>query len=51
MKPDCAEIHNEGKNVYCEGICRMIGCSGMDDKYPGNEHCSIISKITSEECP
>lgn len=26
-------------------ICRLLGCSGVDNKCPGNEQCSIIIKI------
>jgi len=26
-------------------ICKEIGCSGMDNKCPGNPDCSIIKKI------
>jgi hypothetical protein len=41
MDNDCDE-----KIGYHESICRMIGCSGLDDKCPGNKDCSIIMKIT-----
>lgn len=29
-------------------ICIDIGCSGMDNKCPGNPNCEIIKKVQSE---
>lgn len=26
-------------------ICKAIGCSGIDDKCPGNSKCKILRKI------
>jgi hypothetical protein len=28
-----------------KAICRVLGCSGMDKKCPGNPDCSILRKI------
>jgi len=46
MSHDYEDNCNEEKVGYYESICRMIGCSGLNDKCPGNKDCSIIMKIT-----
>ncbi len=30
-------------------LCKLIGCSGMGEKCPGNSKCEIIRKIMGEK--
>jgi hypothetical protein len=30
-------------------ICHMIGCTGIDNKCPGNKNCELLKKIKGEK--